>query len=214
MNDIYDQRAHWDELHTRYSGPEHNAEVPCAFAQRFGSWLAGQGVQGRLLELGCGGGADLRYFSGMGRDAVGLDFSCEGLRVAGSKLGRAARLVQGHLAQGLPFADSAFSAVYAHLSLHYFDDKITKSIFAEIHRVIGLNGYFALRVKSVDNESCGRGELLGTDRYLYRGHVRRFFQQEFLDELIAKNTWEKLHNGQQEEKPGYLSVILQKKEQG
>jgi SAM-dependent methyltransferase len=208
-SNAYDQQAHWDELHLLYSGPEHNAEAPGAFAQYFGTWLTEQGLHGRLLELGCGGGADYCHFSRLGWNAVGLDFSREGLRSAGRKLGESARLVQQHLPQGLPFADGTFTTVFAHLSLHYFDDKITSFIFSEIHRVIGLNGNFALRVKSVENKACGRGERIGRDIYMYHGHLRHFFRRAFLDELIAQHPWRRLDDWQEEE-PGYLSAVWKK----
>jgi SAM-dependent methyltransferase len=167
-------------------------------------------MQGRLLELGCGAGADLAHFAGLGWDVMGLDFSRAGLHGAAGRLDGAAGLVQGHLSLGLPFAESAFSAVFAHLSLHYFDDETTRFLFAEIHRVIGLNGVLALRVKSVENESCGRGELIGRDTYLYRGHLRHFFSKAFLDKLIAQLPWGSPDGWQNDEEPGYLSALLQK----
>ena len=206
------QQAHWDELHARYSGPEHNAKLPGAFAQYFGGYLAAQGLHGPLLELGCGGGADYNYFSNMGIKAVGLDFSRSALTTAKKRLGNEVQLLQHNLAQGLPFADETFSAVFAHLCLHYFDDETTAFIFSEIHHVLGLNGLFALRVKSVENELYGQGELIATDMYYYRGHVRHFFRQEFLNLLIAQNPWHLINQGNKLQEPGYLSAILQKKE--
>ncbi len=206
----FDQQAHWNELYARFAGQEHNSGRSSAFAQLFATLLDKQ-APGRLLELGCGAGEDCQLFAAAGMQPVGLDFSRQALTAAQHSLAGDARLVQQHLTQGLPFADDVFSAVFAHLSLHYFDDDTTSFIFAEIHRVIGLNGLFALRVKSVENELYGQGEHIGTDMYRYHGHVRRFFRQGFLDALIAQNPWHQIDEWE-EHIPGYLSAMLQRRE--
>ena len=88
----------------------------------------------------------------------GIDFSRKALVKAAQISGK-----QGDAGTADPFTGAAlcqghsFAAVYAHLSVHYFDDEVTAFIFSEVHRVLRLNGYFALRVKSVENELYGQG---------------------------------------------------------
>jgi SAM-dependent methyltransferase len=208
-NSPFDQQAHWNDLYTRFSGQEHNSGRSSAFAQHFGTLLK-EYSPGRLLELGCGAGEDCQLFAAAGMHSVGLDFSRSALNAARHRLAGQAQFVQQHLPQGLPFADQSFSAVFAHLSLHYFDDATTAFIFSEIHRVIRLNGRFALRVKSVENEFYGQGKQLGRDMYFCHGHVRRFFSSTFLDALVAENTWRRLNPSQEQHRPGYLTAVLQK----
>jgi SAM-dependent methyltransferase len=206
-----DQQAHWNELYARYAGQEHHTGRSSEFAQHFAA-LRDKEAPGRLLELGCGAGEDCQLFAAAGMQPVGLDFSRQALTAALHSLAGDARLVQQHLMQGLPFADGTFSAVFAHLSVHYFDDNTTAFIFAEIYRVIGLNGLFALRVKSVENELYGQGEQLGTDMYLTHGHMRRFFRQEFLDALIAQQAWQIMDKWKLPQESGYISAVYRRLE--
>lgn len=207
-----DQQSHWNTLYTHLPGREHNAGSPSAFAQAFGAWLGVPPQDGRLLELGCGAGEDSYYFDNLGMQPVGLDFSRRALVKAQQTIDGRVWLVQQHLAQGLPFVDGAFSAAFAHLSLHYFDDEVSHFLFGEIHRVLRLKGVFALRVKSVESELFGRGVKIGLDCYQYRGHMRRFFRPEFLDDLIRQRPWHKVTGWKEAQAPGYLTAVLQKVE--
>jgi SAM-dependent methyltransferase len=207
------QQAHWEELHARYPAHAYRADEMSRFAQVVGTWLGNHLPEGRLLELGCGAGRDCTYLANLGLQAVGLDFSRKALLKAAHVSSGRVMLAQQTLAQGLPFANASFSAVYAHLSVHYFDDDVTSFIFSEVYRVLRLNGYFALRVKSVENEQFGQGQRVGTDMYYDEGHLLRFFRPDFLAALVNQRPWRMVEgwNDEQFEQPrGFLEAVLQK----
>ena len=210
-----DQQAHWEKLHARYPADAYSAADMSTFAQTFGGWLGKNIPGGRLLELGCGAGRDCTYLASLGMQTVGIDFSRKALVKAAHISSKQVMLAQQTLSQGLPFAKDSFEAVYAHLSVHYFNDEVTAFIFSEVHRVLRLNGYFALRVKSVENELFGQGQVVGTDMFSYEGHLRRFFRPEFLSALVEQRPWrivESWNDNQTEQTRGFIEVVLQKTE--
>lgn len=219
MNDQeqFEQQAHWEKIHARHPAHMYRADDANPFAKTIGAWLAKTTPRGRLLELGCGAGRDCAYLANLGMRASGIDFSRKALVKAAQVSGSRVMLAQQTLSQGLPFARDTFAAVYAHLSVHYFDDELTAFIFSEVHRVLRLNGYFALRVKSVDNELYGQGVELGPDMYACEGHVRRFFRPEFLSALVSQRPWT-IVNGWNDIPPelsrGFIEAVLQKTECG
>ena len=98
----------------RYSGEEFLPAV-VQFDRR-----AGQ----KVLEVGCGMGADLVQFARAGARVCGLDFSGHSLKLAGQWL-RLERLpgcvLQGD-AENLPFLDNVFDLVYSWGVLHHAPD--------------------------------------------------------------------------------------------
>jgi SAM-dependent methyltransferase len=85
----------------------------------------------------------------------------------------------------LPFADRSFDAVYAHLSVHYFDDAVTRSVFAEMRRVLRPGGFLFVKCKSVDDCLYGVGEQIGPDMFR-SDHTRHFFSRDYLQSMLSE----------------------------
>jgi SAM-dependent methyltransferase len=142
-----------------------------------------------LLELGCGGGAEACLFARHGYRVVATDFARSALAATCRRAERRAlpvRAEQVDLRTGrLPFATASFDIVYAHLSLHYFDDATTRALFGECRRVLRPAGVLCVRCKSVDDPLYGRGEALGGERFVLDGHIRHFFSRDYLRDLLT-----------------------------
>jgi SAM-dependent methyltransferase len=100
-------------------------------------WIGG--LNGPLLDVGCGIGRLGRVLSEIGRDDVqliGLDFQAELLREAGHGY---VGLIEGDV-HHLPVRDGAFAAAIASNSLHHFPD--AAAAMREIARVLKPGGTF------------------------------------------------------------------------
>ena len=112
------------------------------------------------------------------------------------------------------FDDNSFDVIFANLSLHYFTDKVTKRIFREISRVIKSNGILCICCKSTKDPLYGEGKELEKDIYVRDNHIRHFFSEEYLKDLI-KNEFEiiKLWSGMTEfykNKSAFVKLISKK----
>ncbi|OQX14098.1 MAG: hypothetical protein BWK76_15230 [Desulfobulbaceae bacterium A2] len=102
--------------------------------------LAKEFPGGRVLEIGCGPGTDLRQLSTAGFQTVAVDMTYNGIRLAQqhlSKFGQTAQLVLGN-AERLPFDDSSFDCAWSAGVLHHVDD--THVAIDELHRVLRPGG--------------------------------------------------------------------------
>jgi SAM-dependent methyltransferase len=95
----------------------------------------------RVLDVGCGAGATLRWLSDRGHDAVGIDSSSASLAHA-SRLVPAATLQRGDAAR-LPFEDASFDGVLLLDVLEHVDDA---AALAEAHRVLRPGGWLLVSV--------------------------------------------------------------------
>jgi ubiquinone/menaquinone biosynthesis C-methylase UbiE len=141
-----------------------------------------------LLDLGCGNGVDSLFFASHGVSVTALDFSESGidaLRADIKKSGlKQIKPVLHDLSKRLPFKSSAFDVIYAHLSVHYFDDAATRAIFAEMLRVLKPGGSLFVKCKSVDDALYGVGDKIGPDMYR-KGHIRHFFSRDYMKGLLS-----------------------------
>jgi len=137
-----------------------------------------------ILDLGCGSGRDLRYFSGLGFRVVGLDYSFRLLTLAKNFSHRS--VVLGDI-NSLPFGASVFDAVWSVGSLLHISRSELPSVLAQIHSSLKPNGQFLASMK------MGTGEIvdsLGRRNVFYKSQdwsnlmEDAGFQINELDEIV------------------------------
>jgi SAM-dependent methyltransferase len=184
MVDVPSQKHFWDKWHRRRGASGLDAphlELRNLFCAEMSAH-----PHGAVADLGCGQGLDALVFASTGMAVTALDFSPEAIGkvrdLAGKKAGIVA--VQHDLSRPLPFGEDSFDGVYSHLALHYFDDRTTREIFAEIGRVLRPGGPFVFSVKSTDDMYFGTGDRIGPNIYCRNGHLRHFFSIEYTRDLL------------------------------
>jgi len=199
-----DQRAHWDKKHEE-GGLGHVAKPPSELAVDLNELV----VEGsRILELGCGVGIDAGYFALKGHDVVATDFSEVAIEKNQELLGGVDNLEFKVLdiREPFPFGNEEFASVYAMLSLHYFPDRITKTIFEEIYRVLEPKGLLSFVCKSTSDPLFGKGRKIERDMFEFEGHVRHFFSKEYVKECLGS-----MFKVVSIEEVGYIKVMAEKK---
>jgi ubiquinone/menaquinone biosynthesis C-methylase UbiE len=136
-----------------------------------------------LLDIGCGDGRDSIYFEEQGVKVTAIDFSEEAISRLKKKAPKINAIVKE--IQHMDFPDASFDAIYAHLSLHYFDDSTTDTIFGNIYRMLKPGGLLFVRCKSIHDPFYGKGEKVGDDMFLLK-HVRHFFSKEYMQNKLRK----------------------------
>lgn len=106
----------------------------------------------RILDAGCGTGANLRTLLRAGSAPVGIDFSRGMLTVARRALGDVA-LAQGDLNQELPVRSSAFDAVLCALVGEHLDDP--SRFFREAHGALRPGGRLVFSVFHPEMAAAG-----------------------------------------------------------
>lgn len=176
-----DQRDHWTRVYARHpDAREHGGGFAAECLQRIAP-------ESRILELGCGAGNDAATFAGAGHTVTATDFVDSAIAANRERLGHIPNLSFRIMRTDgpFPFADGAFDAVYAHLSLHYFTHDITMEILAEIRRVLIPGGLLMFACKSPGDPLYGKGSQVEPDMYDLNGHVRRFFSEAYARSLLA-----------------------------
>lgn len=143
----------------------------------------------RILELGCGGGADAGALARAGHAVTATDFVPAVVHANWKRLGHLPNLTfeTMRIDEPYPYADASFDAVYAHLTLHYFPHDITVDILKEIRRVLMPGGLLLFACKSPDDPSYGKGIEIEPDMFDFHGKVRHFFSEEYTRTLLAGN---------------------------
>jgi len=207
-----DQKVHWNEIHSKGSMLKY-ANNPTKFAQEVVDSFP---PNSKVLELGCGSGNDSVFFAQKGHPTVGSDFSDVAVKQNASKYKDESNLKFQvvDMTQPFPFGNATFDVVYARLSLHYFEDLVTKKVFNEIYRVLKPGGLICFVCKSVEDPLYGQGEEIEKDMFLREGHVRHFFSEDYARECLgAEFTLEKIESGKEifyGDESGFVKVIAKK----
>lgn len=182
------KKDYWDKQHTKYK-EEDWIDLPSIFAEFAIKYFP---ESGRILELGAGQGQDSRYFAKHGYYVVSTDNNPVALKESKEKLEEQKlnniELENVLLGHKLPYKDGEFDVVYAHLSLHYFDDKTTKAVFNEIYRVLKKDGIFAFFTNSTSDPEYKSGTMLENDLFEIEGKQKRFFTVESAKQYAASFT--------------------------
>jgi SAM-dependent methyltransferase len=147
-----------------------------------------------ILELGCGTGNDAARLAREGYAVTAIDVSAEAVGRAGARFGPAVRFLVADMARPLPFPDSSFDAVMSNVAVHMFPDSVTRSVFAEIRRLVRPGGLFLFHVNAVEDRPLRArwrpvARELDQDFVLEEtGQTMHFFSEPYLRELLREWT--------------------------
>ena len=121
----------------RYASPPADTAYPLEYAY----YLLGDVTGLRILDFGCGSGANTALLAGRGACVAGVDISADLIQLARRRLEvsgrpRGAAFVVGS-AHDLPFPDGSFDIVFGIAILHHLDLEL---VSREVHRVLKPGG--------------------------------------------------------------------------
>jgi len=168
----------WNNLHKFYSKQDW-IDKPNIFAEEVLEYLPKEGY---ILCLGDGQGQDGRFFASKGHKVLSTDISDSALEINNGKMRE-----QGleniateklDLRERFPYKEAIFDIVYAHLSLHYFNQKTTEQIFSEIKRVLKPQGVVAIFTNSTSDPEYNTGNKIEDNLFEIEGTEKRFFSTD------------------------------------
>lgn len=136
-----------------------------------------------VLDVGCGKGENSALFAENGLHTTALDISSTALEAV-KRLHRerittlCADIVSADLGR------EKYDAVFACLSLHYFDDCTTRKIVGKLYDVLTPDGVLFVRCKSTKDPLYGKGEQVGKDMFRLQ-YVRHFFSPEYMQDVLS-----------------------------
>jgi len=149
-----------------------------------------------ILELGCGTGHDAARLAGEGYSVTATDISAEAIGQARARYGSVASFMVADMTRRLPFPDEDFDAVMSNVAMHMFPDAVTRTLFAEVGRVVRPGGLFAFHVNALEDRPLRARALPARELepdYVEEesGQTMHFFSEAYLRELLAD--WPEVH---------------------
>ena len=145
-----------------------------------------------ILELGCGTGNDAARLAREGYSVTAIDLSAEAIAQARARFGSSVRFLIADMALPLPFPDRSFDAVMSNVALHMFPDSVTRSLFAEVRRLVRPRGAFLFHVNALEDRPLRArwrpvASELEQDFVLEEsGQTMHFFSEPYLRELLQE----------------------------
>ncbi len=164
-------QRHWDMVHSNYDMSNYDLWLD--------QYLSSFNRDSFVLDLGCGQGNNVKYLIERGFQVVAADYSDRALEITKSN-NPTSLIVKCDLMGELPFRNDFVCNIVADLSLHYFDDEMTKEIMLKLKKIMKKEAVLLARVNSNSDVNFGsdRGELLESNYYFTDGYNKRFFDEE------------------------------------
>ncbi len=145
-----------------------------------------------ILELGCGTGHDAARLAGEDYSVTAIDLSAEAISRARAAFGSSVMFLIADMAFPLPFSSCSFDAVMSNVALHMFPDSVTRSLFAEVRRLVRPRGAFLFHVNALEDRPL-RARWRPVLRELEQdfvleelGQTMHFFSEAYLRELLKE----------------------------
>jgi SAM-dependent methyltransferase len=190
MQGVDAQKRYWDEYYRGLGERGSDLDWGGRWTAPFIPLLKGAGARD-VLELGCGTGNDAARLAREGFHVLATDLSAEAVASARQKYGDLLDVQVVDITAGLPFAEASLDAVMANVALHMFTDAVTRTVFADIQRVLRPGGLFLFHVNAHDDRPLRERRRpvlreLEPDYVLEEaGQTVRFFSRTYLDDLLT-----------------------------
>lgn len=129
----------------------------------------------KILDVGCGPGRDVKYFSDQGLEPIGIDLS-KALLTKASEIAPNAKFIEMDM-RNLAFEKESFDGIWACASFLHLPKKEASIALAQFYRVLIKGGILSISVKA------GQGErFVEKDEYLGFSKFYSFYSE---DEIVA-----------------------------
>ncbi len=186
---VYAGADFWDRFYRQRRDSGDDLDWAGLWTRPFLTPLREAGVR-TILELGCGTGNDAARLAGEGYAVTAADLSGTAIGQARARFGSMARFMVADMTRRLPFADGDFDAVMSNVALHMFPDGVTRSVFAEVGRVVRPGGLFLFHVNALEDRPLRARALPARELepdYVAEesGQTMHFFSEAYLRELLG-----------------------------
>ena len=159
----------WEKIHSQRAwGKYPNEELVRFIGRNFFKIPKKERRNIRILEVGCGQGANLWFLAKEGFDVYGIDISPSAIKKAEKYLGEAYN-VKADLrvvdARELPYENQFFDVVIDCATIQHFSFKDHKKVYKEVYRILKLRGYFWSFHISKGSWGYGTGNLIDYETF-------------------------------------------------
>lgn len=186
----------WDELYSNkdFGGVWYPDEGVVRFTARYiqqrkgiDSYDVKKDIK-NVLDVGCGNGRHVVFFTEQGFDTYGMDISKYAIKIGDAwlaKKGLNANLTVGD-AEKLSYDNQFFDVIVSCDVLDHISFSKCRKVMDEIKRVCKIGGYIYITLRSTHDSEFGKGKKAGHNTFvLQEGHEKGMVQHYFdSDEII------------------------------
>jgi 2-polyprenyl-3-methyl-5-hydroxy-6-metoxy-1,4-benzoquinol methylase len=158
----------WENIFRKQAWGKYPAEDLIRFIAR-NFYAVPDRSQVKILEVGCGPGANLWYMAREGFTVYGIDGSETAIKEAQARLDAEVNEWQGEVIVGdllnLPYEDAFFDAVIDNEAIYSNSYEDAKQIYNNIYRVLKTNGKLFVRTFATGSYGDGTGLNVGHRAY-------------------------------------------------
>jgi len=149
----------------------------------------------KILDLGCGAGANAVFLAKEGFQTYATDISDPGLKVTEKRLkdNNLRAVVENASMEKQPFPDEYFDGVISFGVLYYNTADKYQNAVDEIHRILKKDGQAFVFTRTIDDYRFGKGEKIGDNTFVLNtadtsevGMVNFFLKREDINRIFGK----------------------------
>ncbi|MBT3720792.1 class I SAM-dependent methyltransferase [archaeon] len=143
----------------------------------------------KILDIGVGRSFDPIFFNKEGYDVTVIDISPNRIKTINEELKLQSILNVKVILEDvrkINFPNQSFDIIYAHASLHYFNEIETLEVINNLFKILRPNGMIFIQCKSTSDSLFGKGNKLSSNIFESNGRIRHFFTKEFMKKLLNK----------------------------
>lgn len=186
-----------EKLYKKYSTGRHWEQHPTSYAEHFSIFLKQNNFKGQIVDIGCGNGRDVNFFSKSGFNVSGIDYDKKEILLAKNNFPSLKFEVKN--IENLDFQDNSVDAFFMINVIHYVDKEKT---LQEIFRVLKSKGYFFIHFNIEITDKNGNVDYQHSEKDILKS-ISKF-------KIIEKKIFEREDLKPIKHKHEIMELILQK----